>query len=84
MTTSVAAYGIETRIAAADKRYGSFASAHEALGVCAEEWDELRHAIHANDFASIRREALDLAAALLRLHDGLEDPGSAMALRSQK
>lgn len=33
---------IEARIAAAQKRYGAFASTHEALGVACEEWDELR------------------------------------------
>ena len=55
------------RIAKADDRYGPFASTHEALGVCSEEWDELRAAIHANDFDAIMHEALDLAAALIRL-----------------
>lgn len=83
MTSSEAAYGIETRIAAADKRYGPFASTHEGLGVCSEEWIELNLAIHSNVIEEIRKEALDLAAALIRLHDGLE-PGSAMALRSRK
>ena len=35
------------------------------------------------DFGRIKHEALDLAAALIRLHDGLED-GSPMAQRSTK
>ena len=75
--------GICARMDAADARYGPFTSTHEALGVCSEEWDELRAAIHANDFDQIRHEALDLAAALIRLHDGLT-PGSAMQERSSK
>ena len=55
------------RILAADARYGNFASAHEALGVASEEWDELRDAIRANDMEAIRHEALDMAAVLVRL-----------------
>lgn len=65
----------------ADTLYGPFASTHEALGVCCEEWDEFRAAIHANDLNAIRHEALDLAAALIRLHDQLT-PDSAIAKRS--
>jgi hypothetical protein len=75
--------GISKRIDSADSRYGPFSSTHEALGVCSEEWDELRAAIHSNDFEAIRHEALDLAAALIRLHDGLVE-GSPMAERSGK
>jgi hypothetical protein len=74
---------IDTLIEQANLRYGPFSSTHEALGVCSEEWDELRDAIHANDFGRIKHEALDLAAALIRLHDGLAD-GSSMAQRSAK
>lgn len=55
------------RAAAAKERYGPFASAHEALGVASEEWDELRDAIRANDMDAIRAESLDLAAVLVRL-----------------
>lgn len=51
----------------AQSRYGGFASAHEALGVALEEWDELRAALHANDMSAIRSEAIDLAAVLVRL-----------------
>jgi NTP pyrophosphatase (non-canonical NTP hydrolase) len=79
----IAAPGIQARILRANTRYGQFSSTHEALGVCSEEWDELRAAIHSNDFAAIRHEALDLAAALIRLHDGLVE-GSPMAERSGK
>jgi NTP pyrophosphatase (non-canonical NTP hydrolase) len=55
------------RIRAASERYGPFESTHEALGVAAEEWDELREAIRANDLDAIRSEALDLAAVMMRL-----------------
>jgi hypothetical protein len=72
---------LDRRIMLADKLYGPFASTHEALGVCSEEWDELRAAIHANDGNAIRHEALDLAAALIRLHDQLVS-GSAIEQRS--
>jgi NTP pyrophosphatase (non-canonical NTP hydrolase) len=71
------------RIAAADRRYGPFTSTHEALGVCSEEWDELRAAIHRNDFDAIQHEALDLAAALIRLNNQLA-ASVAMRERSAK
>jgi NTP pyrophosphatase (non-canonical NTP hydrolase) len=58
---------IDKRIAAADARYGPFASTHEALGVCLEEWEELREAVQSNALDAVRHEALDLAAACLRL-----------------
>ena len=61
------------RIDAATERYGPFASTHEALGVAAEEWDELREAIRANDLCAIREEALDLAAVALRLASACAD-----------
>jgi len=52
---------------ASQDRYGDFASAHEALGVALEEWTELINAVHANKLESIRDEAIDLAAVLIRL-----------------
>jgi NTP pyrophosphatase (non-canonical NTP hydrolase) len=60
-------YEIEDRIDSAQKRYGHFASTHEALGVACEEWDELRDAIRANKIGSVEAECLDLAAVLIRL-----------------
>ena len=51
----------------ADIRYGPFTSTHEALGVASEEWGELCYAIRSNDLDSIRSEALDLAAVMMRL-----------------
>lgn len=64
--------GLNERLAKADARYGNFASTQEALGVCLEEWNELQDAIRANDIEAIRKECLDLAAPLIRLHDQLE------------
>jgi NTP pyrophosphatase (non-canonical NTP hydrolase) len=61
------------RIDAANRRYGPFSSTHEALGVASEEFDELRTAIHSNDLAAIRSEALDLAAVALRLAATCDD-----------
>ena len=65
---------IEARIERAARRYGPFASTHEALGVAIEEWDELRDAIHANDMRAVRHECLDLAAVLIRLARDLDRP----------
>ena len=49
------------------ERYGDFASTHEALGVALEEWTEFIAAIHSNKLESVRDEAIDLAAVLIRL-----------------
>lgn len=76
-------YEIEAHMLAADTRYGKFASAHEALGVAMEEWDELRDAIRANKLASIEEECVDLAAVLLRLARQLRNGGE-IRLRSVK
>lgn len=51
----------------AQMRYANFASAHEALGVALEEWNELQDAIRSNAIESIREEAIDLAAVMIRL-----------------
>lgn len=82
-------YQLEARIASAAKRYGPFASTHEALGVAAEEWDELREQIRANNIVAIRNEALDLAAVMLRLaqacdEDHQSEAGTAFGKRSIK
>lgn len=60
-------YEIESRMSAAEDRYGPFASTHEALGVAVEEWDELRAAIRSNDLSAVADECVDLAAVLVRL-----------------
>lgn len=64
---------VEARISAAQRRYGRFASTHEALGVALEEWDELRDAICENDLVAIRHECVDLAAVLIRLARSLSE-----------
>ena len=38
-----------------------FIGPHEALGILAEEYDELRDAVRANDPDAVRRELLDIA-----------------------
>jgi hypothetical protein len=65
-----------SRVDEADLRYGDFASTHEALGVCCEEWTEFIDAVHANDAERIKRESLDLASALISLHDQIERGGA--------
>lgn len=60
---------IAERIDAAERRYGDFASTHEALGVLLEEFDELRRAVHSNALESVREECLDIAAVALRMAD---------------
>lgn len=64
---------IEQRMDAAQKRYGDFASTHEALGVASEEWDELKEAIRSNKLGSVDHECLDLAAVLIRLAHSLRN-----------
>lgn len=66
----------------AELRYGPFASAHEALGVLAEEWDELRGAVHKNSLGTIRAEAEDLATVALRLAAACREPSETFARRS--
>ena len=63
--------GLEWRINKAEERYGAFRSSHEGLGVALEEWTELGEAIRSNDPAQIEAEALDLAAVLIRLAEGI-------------
>ena len=60
---------ISAHIEASQDRYGDFSSTHEALGVALEEWEELKDAVRANALESIRDEAIDLAAVLIRLAD---------------
>lgn len=62
---------LKSRMEKAQKRYGNFASTHEALGVAMEEWNEFGDAIRCNNMRMIQNEALDLAAVLIRLHDQL-------------
>jgi len=51
----------------ASEKFGPFTSAHEGYGVLAEEMGELLEAIHSNDAAAVRGEAVQVAAVALRL-----------------
>lgn len=64
---------IAQRIAAAESLYGSFSSAHEAIGVALEEWHELIGAVHRNSAVSIRDECIDLAAVLIRMAGAVDE-----------
>jgi len=75
---------LQRRIEYAEARFGPFASTHEALGVLDEEFTELRESVHLNDLVACRHEALDIAAAAIRLADALLDPDSPMSKRSVK
>jgi len=56
-------------------RYGAPKSTHEALGVLTEEYVELIQAIHGNRMDRIRAEAVQIAAAALRLAEACEETG---------
>jgi hypothetical protein len=40
---------------------GSYIGAHEALGIIAEEWDELKDAVRSNDEGDVIKEMVDIA-----------------------
>lgn len=46
-----------------EKGPGAYAGPHECFGIIAEEYDELRDAMRANDGAQFRKELLDIAVA---------------------
>jgi len=48
-----------------EKGYGTFSSTHEIRGVLDEEYNELREAMHANDYEAIESELLDLAVGAI-------------------
>ena len=83
MTHDDILYELETRMDTAGRRYGPFASTHEALGVAIEEWDELRAAIQSNKLMDISDECVDLAAVLVRLARACRNGGE-FAARSVK
>ena len=58
---------IEQEMATASATYGPFTSSHEALGVITEEFWELVEAVRSNSFLSVEQEAIQLAAACIRL-----------------
>jgi NTP pyrophosphatase (non-canonical NTP hydrolase) len=49
------------------EQYGPFSSAHEALGVLLEEFNELAEAVRGNSLAAVHREAVQVAAVAYRL-----------------
>jgi NTP pyrophosphatase (non-canonical NTP hydrolase) len=73
---------LESLITRSDLKYGPYRSTHEALGVIAEEFDELLRAIRYNDAEAIADEAIDVAAACIRLADAATEPTPAFADRS--
>ena len=66
----------------AQAKYGSPASAHEALGVLMEEFDELKSAIHANKSASVEHEAIQVASVAYRLALAVASGESSFWIRS--
>ncbi len=83
MQLSETAQEILEHIEVAQERYGDFTSTHEALGVAVVEFDELKAAIQANKLESVRDEAIDLAAVLIRLADQCRN-SERMKARSMK
>lgn len=81
-TSATVENGIDKRIADADRLYGPPTSAHEMLGVIAEEYAELIEAIRSGKIMSVQWEAMDLAAACIRLADACEDAEMPFARRS--
>lgn len=73
---------IESRITYARRRYGPYASSHEALGVITEEYQELVQAIRSNNIQDIAKEAQDLAACATKL--ARDCGGKAFRARSVK
>ena len=61
-----ATMAILTELATSTTRYGTFKSTHEGAGVLMEEVDEMWDAIKANDIASARKEAIQVAAMAMR------------------
>lgn len=58
---------VQLRISRAIAKYGPFTSTAEGLGVITEEYQELIAAVRSNDLSAVRAEALDVAAAALKL-----------------
>ena len=83
-TTGTVAIGMDLhdRIKKADAIYGAPASAHEMLGVIAEEYAELIEAVRSGKSGSVEWEALDIAAAAVRLAYACHAPTTAFAERS--
>lgn len=67
----------------AQARYGSFASAHEALGVLFEEFAELAEAVRGHSIKAVLREAAQVAAVALRLAEHCQTETESFKERSQ-
>ena len=50
-----------TNLKIAEKGPHTFASIHEISGILTEEYDEMKEAIHSNDYQRIKEELLDIA-----------------------
>jgi NTP pyrophosphatase (non-canonical NTP hydrolase) len=74
---------IAEEAAAAERRYGPFASAHEALGVLLEEVQELAEAVRGRSAEAVGREACQVAAVATRLAGQCFDPTEEFAERSR-
>jgi NTP pyrophosphatase (non-canonical NTP hydrolase) len=57
---------VQSRIAALRRKFGPYASPHEAAGVIHEEFLEFMDAIHRNDWEDARAEAEDIAVTCLK------------------
>jgi hypothetical protein len=64
---------IKQHILLSKKKYGAFASTHEAMGVALEEWHELVCALQSNKLGDIENECVDLAAVLIRLASQIKE-----------
>lgn len=60
----------------AARRYGSYNSTHEALGVLLEELAELMEAIRKNDLSAVRKESIQVSAVAARLAAQCEGDGA--------
>ena len=73
---------IEAEVRAAEFKYGAFASTQEALGVITEEYYELVEAIRKNRADAVIMEAIQIAAACIRLAEQSEKSGTFFTGRS--
>lgn len=73
---------LDRRLRSARNKYGEPACTHESLGVIAEEYDELIDAVRRGLAGAVHWEALDLAAACIRLADACWQPMPNFARRS--
>lgn len=75
---------IEEVMLESERRYGPPASTHEGYGVLAEELAELLEAVRANEMRRVGYEAIDIAAAAIRLAQACFDEEAPLHARSTK